>query len=493
MSAKAVVAVVAVVVITSITCTSAAWARGPVAIESYGGPRPRDADSFMAPVLAELEVRGYAASKLGARIEDEVSLPGESLAPAAIADAEELISHGYRAFLKGEFETATDELGRALDVLRSRPATIARNQQLRDPTIKAHLGLSLAHLRLGHAEAATQTMAEFVRSFPDREISRASYGPEPAELAKKVRAELTQRGRATLTISVDDPTAVIFINERFLAVGQASATDLFAGRYRIYVQRGTTPGRVHLVDVVPGSEHKLQVRWQLDAALSTRPFVGLVFDSEAARAASDAQLASDLGVGLDASQVVVLTIANLDKRRVIMGRVLDPGTGKASRSGALALEPAPPGRDKLVGLARYLAGGKPPKGMERPDDGETDPAGGAGAPPAPVPAPAAIDHSGRRPYRLWKWLALGSGVAAAGAGVALIVLDGRKSCSTTGCSDEYNTALPGYVSAGVGATLIGVGIVLFVKDTSSGGTGERRQVGLAPVDRGLALTYGGNF
>ncbi|MCC6993087.1 MAG: hypothetical protein IT370_00525 [Deltaproteobacteria bacterium] len=485
---------VAFVVITSVALTSAAWARGPVAIESYGGARPRDAGGFMAPVLAELEARGYASGKLGARIEDEVSLPGESLAPAAIADAERLIDHGYRAFLKGEFETATDELGRALDVLRSRPATIARNQQLRDPTIKAHLGLSLAHLRLGHAEAATQTMAEFVRSFPDREISRASYGPEPAELAKKVRAELTQRGRATLSISVDDPTAVIFINERFLAVGQASATDLFAGRYRIYVQRGTTPGRVHLVDVVPGSEHKLAVRWQLDAALSTRPFVGLVFDSEAARAASDAQLASDLGVGLDASQVVVLTITSIDRRRVIMGRVLDPGTGKASRSGALALEPAPPGRDKLVGLARYLAGGKPPIGVDT-DPGETRPdgEGDTAEEPVPTPAPAALDRGGRRPYRLWKWLALGGGVAAAGAGVALIVLDGRKSCSTTGCSDEYDTALPGYVSAGVGAALIGVGIVLFVKDTSSGGTGERRQVGLAPVDRGLALTYGGNF
>jgi len=477
------IVVVNLIVALVISSAGVARGRGAVVIESYAGARPFDADGFMAPVLAELASKGFVTGKpLAARLDSEVSLPGDSLNAAAIADAERLIDHGYGAFLKGQFDIAVDELGRALDALRAMPATVARHQSLRDPAIRAHLGLALAHLRLGHAESATATMAEFVRSFPDREISRAQYGPEPAELLRKVRGELDQRGRGALSIEVDDPTAVIFLNERYLAVGQASASDLYAGRYRVYVQRGVTPGRVHLVDVVPGSEQKLPVRWRLDAALTTRGWVGLGLDGEAARA-GEAELASDLGVALGASQVVVLSVQTIDKRRMLSGRVLDPGSGKSSRSAALALEPAPPGRDKLAGLGRYLAGGKLPDGAlvvgdspAAPDDDDA-----RGLPPPPAPA-----QRRARPYRVWKWLALGSGVLTAGAGVTLLVLDGRRSCDGAGCSDEYDTAALGWTAAGVGAALVGVGVVLFVKD-------RERQVTVTPTPGGVALGYRAKF
>lgn len=483
---------VAAAILLCLAPSAALAQRGSIVLESYAGERPRDADELLTPLFRELATKGFlAGNDVAQLIEAKVSRAGDPLDPAQLAEATRLIDHGYGSFLKGQFEVATTELGRALEMLRSRPATLSKNQPLRDQALRAHLGLALAHQRLGHAEDATAVMAEFARSFPDREISRAQYGPEPAELAKKVRAELDQRGRGALKIKVDDATAVIFLNERYLGVGEASVLDLYAGKYRIYVQRGTSAGRVHEVDVVPGSEQTVKISWALDAALKTAPFTGLSFEGEAAR--DEAALASNLALALDAPRVVVISIREFDKRRSLWGAVLDPASGKSSRSGALALEPVKPGPDKIRELGRYLTGG------EASPDIIIEPNFDTG--PEPKADPKVIDKfrpgsgsdggSVSRPFKVLKWVTLIVGVGALGAGAYLIAIDGKSSCDAPGCADEYDTAVPGYVSAGAGAALIGAGIVFFIKD--SGAKKRESQVSFAPARGGMVFTFGRTF
>ncbi len=482
---------VAVAILLSLAPSRVALAqRGSIVLESYAGERPRDADELLAPLFRELATKGFlAGNDVAQLIEAKVSRAGDPLDPAQLAEATRLIDHGYGSFLKGQFEVATTELTRALEMLRSRPATLSKNQPLRDQALRAHLGLALAHQRLGHAEDATAVMAEFARSFPDREISRAQYGPEPAELAKKVRAELDQRGRGALKIKVDDATAVIFLNERYLGVGEASVLDLYAGKYRVYVQRGTSAGRVHEIDVVPGSEQTVKISWALDAALKTAPFTGLAFDGDAAR--DEAALASNLALALDAPRVVVVSIREFDKRRSLWGAVLDPASGKSSRSGALALEPVKPGADKIRELGRYLTGGEASPDIIIEPNFDTGPTPKADPEVMNKVRPGSGGGSVSRPFKVLKWVTLIVGVGALGAGAYLIAIDGKSSCETTGCSDEYNTAVPGYVSAGAGAALIGAGIVFFIKD--SGAKKRESQVSFAPARGGMVFSFGRTF
>ena len=314
-----------------------------VVFEVYGGSRPADATTLLAPVLEELRALGYAAdpTALETRIEAGVSRTGDVLASAAFVEAIELVSRGYESWINGDFQTAVRDLTAGLAMFREKPATIAMRPKHRDSVFKALVGLSLAHARLGHSEEATTAMAELLRSFPDMEISRTEYGPEPREMYRKVKAELDERGRGTLRIVPDDDTVLVFVNERYAGTGEQAIEDLYPGRYRVFTRRGKTPGRVHSVEIAPGSEHTVSVAWGRDSCLrSQSDYLGFELENEAARNANEAEYATTLASAMNASGVVTLGIRDYRGRRSIVGTVYNLDTGKPVRSGSTAERPA---------------------------------------------------------------------------------------------------------------------------------------------------------
>ena len=452
--------------------SSVAHAGNVVVIESYEGTRPDDATSVLSPLHAEFRALGYQtpSNELSASVQAKVSRPGTGLSAAILAEAVRVVDAGYQRWLAGDFEEATTVLAEGLQRFQNSPASVAQEPKLRDSIQKALVGLALSHNRLGHGEEARRHMAEYIRSFPDRDFNRTLFGPEAHDLYRKVRQELEAQKRGTLRVEVDDDGAVVFINERYESVGTVERADLLPGRYRVFVQKGATSGRTHDVDVAPGTNQKLSITWQADSALHSSPdFVGFAFTNQSERLSLEAGYAAALGRGLGATGVVVITIATYQGRRAIIGSVLSLDSGRPYRMGVVALEPADPGEKAIRGLARFLAGGSPGPGLIVPDGNAGGPAG-----------PSSGRGGGERWYRdPWGWALLATGVVVAGAGTgfALHAASLREDARTavdesevrrlSDSADQYRLA--GLVGIGAGAALVVGGVIkLVIHETSSG-------------------------
>lgn len=97
-------------------------------------------------------------------------------------------------------------------------------------------------------------------------------------------------------------------------------------------------------------------------------------------------------------------------------------------------------------------------------------------------------------YAIVKWTALGVGIAAAGAGAAMIALDGRGTCDLmmgqTLCPQQLATLPIGAALAAVGVAALGTSAAFFVLDHRRS---RRTAVSLIPSAGGAALTLAGSF
>src|SRR3989304_3381061 len=145
----------------------------PAGGPARAGPRP-------PPVGQGPRGRGFATrlGDLGAQIEEQVSGPGGPMTDRERSEVEELVEQGFAKWLRGDYAAAIDELTRAVETYRRSPATFAQDQARRDQMLKALVGVAMAGKRLGQGDVAQRAMAELIRSFPDREVGRAEYGPE---------------------------------------------------------------------------------------------------------------------------------------------------------------------------------------------------------------------------------------------------------------------------------------------------------------------------
>lgn len=434
----------------------------PIAIESYAGARPDDARGVVDPLLGDLAKRGYLTGRaLVARIEQDVSRSGDPLGRAEGDNLAARAEDGFNAFRQGHFQEAVAGLEQVWAAVLAHPATVAERQDLRDSVIKVLLGLALANSRLDNQEASIKYMAEFLRCFPDREISRAQYGPEPADLARKVRGELERAAYGTLRVEVlDDPggAAVVFLNERYVSVGSAELDKLYPGVYRVIV-RGKLNGRVHEVNVEAGSKKLLQVRLATEAALTTPGSAVLVFPNEDERATGEAASAASLGSALRANEVAVVGIRDVNGRRTLIGALIAADSGRPIRSGSLSMEPVAPSSKQIAALGRFVA------------SGEADPTVIVGGDAVVGGKRGADDDRQRVPWfkDTWGWVLTGTGVAVAGVGIGLLVnasgldddadaeADEGKRNDLRERADSRRTL--GSIVAPVGAALAVVGIV----------------------------------
>jgi hypothetical protein len=473
---------VSLVVVALFLCLARPLLAAPpiIVLESHVGERTSDADYLLSPLLSEVAERGYSVGSLdlGAEVDKRLSRPGLTLDDEALAETIRLVDAGWESWFQLDLPTVIDKMSLALARFQRSPATLAQNQTRRDLVYKALIGLALAHKRTGNVEQATRAIAELIRSFSDRDFNRSMYGPEPHDLYRAVKAELAQHGRGSLRVEVDDATAVIFLNEQYVGVGSAHKADLFPGRYRVYVQKGSVVGRLHEVDIRPGVEENLVIAWGFEAALHTgKGFVGFRFTDAKDRQTHEAEYATMVARALGASGVVVVTLQPVQGRRAVVGAVLSLDTGRATRTASLALEPVLPDPMQLRGLGRFLAGGEPMAGLIVTEE-------------KPMQVVTAQSTPQRRPYRPWKWLTLGTGVATSAVGVGLLVWEPSRYDDDGRLRPQHtDTTLPGLALVGAGAALVGAGAWLWHLDTESPQTTAR----VVPARDGFAVSLAGTF
>ena len=448
-------------------------ARGLV-IESHVGNRPRDADYLLSPLLDELNRSGFSGSSVaGTRIHSKHSVSSEQLGQQQLDKVKRDVKDAHAAFIDFQFQGAVDTGTRALKTLMSRPATMARQQQIREHLYNVLIIMSMAYSRLGNDKALADIMGEFIRSFPDRDVSVKKYGPEGAELYRQINKRMSALPKGELQIAAG-AGSLVFVNERYVGIGSLKV-DLYPGQYRIYTQNGERMGRVHVAQVAEGRMQTLVVDQVVDKSLRTaNGFVGLVFGSEAERNAEERRVTLQLGTAIGAKTIILVGFHTIKGRDTIVASSLSIENGESGLSARVPLpKNGAPSASQLRALAAFVSGSKPASDdievftVRNPIVGKRA-SGSNGGGNITGEAPDSKDASGLSPA--WRWTSWGLGLVGAGVGGYLISIDGDGSCALRPgqmvCPETYDTLLPGLGLLTTGAALGVLGFYLWTKEQS---------------------------
>jgi hypothetical protein len=432
-----------------------AWAGGGVVLEAFTDHRPPDASRLLGPVLDELAARGFSAGDTVARqYEGQVSRAARS-SSGLPGDFAVQIDNGQKAWVRGQFDEAIKILQPLVDAAHANTGAFVKDPSLREPLVKALTVLAIAQQRTGDPSAARATFGELLRSAPESQVSRGTYGPDAANLFDEVKRELSSGGKGKLTVKADDG-AVVFVDEVFRGT---STTELVGGEYRVSVMLNKQPSRSHRVIVKPGQEATIAIDAGLDQAIHINGWTGLLFESQADREAHEGQFAAEVATAIGANAVAVVGIEDVRGRPAVVGSLISLSSGREIRRASIAMEPDP-STDRLKALAQYLAGEEPAGGMIDVQPLEQGPVEAGHGP--------VVHHDGgetpvKGRWGGWKWITGGVAVAGLGTGAVLLGLDGR--CSNSPPAGQlcnvYATKTPGFAALAGGAVFAGISIYLF--------------------------------
>jgi hypothetical protein len=443
-------------------------------LESYVGQRPANADAVMAPLLDELEQRGFAT-----RPASILELAGGGAPRPGVLDRDTTAAEitqrgeaGYEAYTRGRFAEAEAALRRAIERIHRNPALLVLDTNNLDATFKILVGLALSQAKRGDTSGSVATMIELIRTFRNQPITRVDYGPDAEQFYRAVARQVQALGRGELSISVASDQAVIFVDGQIRGLGKAALLDLIPGVYRVFIQVPATPGRQYEIEVTAGRHTVLRVDWELDSSLwLTDSWVGFVFATEAERARQAGfagTLARRWGGG---TPLAVVGMAQLSGKPAIRGQLVD-ATGRVVRSAAVLLgersEAPPVGAGSDPAGAGGGAGGKAPRGIDGADEprlralarflADGVPAAGVHVIRDGNPAPGDGAADPRAGGRLAPQMLVGAGAAALVAGSVLYAIDQ----DSAGPSSVYrNTAPAGIAVGAVGLAAVSVGLWLW--------------------------------
>lgn len=542
-----------------VICALAIWlpslpASADILIESYRDDRPADADRILGPFRDELDKAGVRIRPVDviADAGEQLPLPGVSepaLGPAYPTDPSGQVELGTKQVFRGDYEDGLTTLEAVLQGARQNPAMVVADASSVTWLTKAYAAIAFAHLRTRHLDAATEAVAEQIRSFPENPIGRI-VGPDVATLSDTVRKKLDDSPHGTLRILVSRPDVQIFLDEYARGSGKSSLT-LASGYYRLLLVRSGVARR-YSVAVVPDRTTDLSIDWDADAAFIATPlWIGFRWphgqdDKTEAAVARYAH-------GGRRHDFFVVSIIQRDARRFLAGRTFEKHTGALLRHKAIEL-----GRDDDQcgrALVQYLLKGDlspclvdvPSEALQvtevahAPHDPYLVPGivAGVGAmsviggtallaskqdPSTPSGGPSYLSGPGvgliivgglaigaasyltkrassnaedgsraLRHSRAPVYAAAGTAVAAFAAGGYLLHLDGKGTCGIDGpggCYYRYSSAPAGWalISAGVAATGFGVYWQL-----SAPGDSQVPSVALTPTETGAMASIGGTF
>jgi hypothetical protein len=342
-------------------CVLAVWlsslpASADILIESYRDTRPADADSILGPLRDEL-----AKAEVKIRPVDIIAAAGEQLPLSGVSDPAFGSSYpvdpagqvelGTKQVFRGDYEAGLATLEAVLKSAHQNPALVVADTSSATWLTKAYASVAFAHLRINHLDAATESVAEQIRSFPDNPIGRM-VGPDVANLAETTRKAVDASPHGTLRILVSQPDVQIFLDERAQGRGTALLT-LTSGTHRLLLVRLETSRR-YSVAVVPDRVTHLAIDWDADATFTAMPhWIGFRWprgedDKTEATATRYAQ-------GGRQHDIYVVSILRRNGRRFIDGQIFEKHTGAPVRHKAIEIgrEDDPCSR----ALAQYLLKG----------------------------------------------------------------------------------------------------------------------------------------
>jgi hypothetical protein len=429
-------------------------------IESHAGPRAtHPAVQALRRELAGLEPSIAEASAVP-RLRTAVPL-GAPTTAALPATFTEDVERGHRAWIKGQFANAIATLTPLVAQALAHPLAMIDDPAITTSAHKAMADLALAYQRSAAAADAGATMAELIRTFPTRPLTRAVHGPLGMELFEQTAGELQRAATATLTVR-GDAAASYWLNERPVTVG--ATLSVAPGPYRLLARRGDD-ARLATIDLAPGSRQT--VLFDLQAAAALQLDAGLVVL---------AQVTGDDATALAGRLAATLAPIDLIHLRVVDARTVSATWTSADGTARAAALSTP---DQAEAVARYLLRG------ERDTSIEVLPSGGTDA--DATGAPRASRGGSMSP---WKWLIGGLGLAAGGVGGYFLYIDGSCAGELVGgnmCNRLHDTRDLGLGVAAGGGALVLTSLVMLIVDARRAAPGPRKVVPVVSVGGGGAL------
>lgn len=484
-------------------------------IEAHPGERPADADEILAPFKQPLLDQGCRDAADVVSEWESVSRPGKDADPAVWKTYEQDVRSGYQKHVDGDHEGAIEALDPLAQLAEGNSQVLTEQPSIRTAQRLALVGLAMAHFKLaqratqeadaadadakrkrkakkldeaarreaeaeaarvlaGQEEAkAREAMIDVVRFFETREIQRSEFGGETFVFYEEVKEQLAGQRRAELTVELDDPSGVIYLNGEYADVGRLDA-KVAQGWSTIVVRWGAGEDAIvrQFRRELRNGYYGIRASRRFEEDLHTGPEWCCFRYADAAD--RDEHLASDIDQIIDTGHRIVVVGIETGSRGAVVGAVYARGADGAlaeTRRMRVPLSSKPdPERAKEVG--EFWAGLR-----DEIDGADSAPRSGS-----------------RRSGRTLTYALGGAGLAALVAGGTLVWLDGRPTCDApeSTCPREYDTKVTGAVLVGTGIVVVGVAALLELHRwrQGSGGSGG---VSVAVTSDGFAVGWAGRF
>jgi hypothetical protein len=389
---------------TGVRVVSAKSGTPTIVLEAHVGQRSPEIVAAMAPVLDELERHGFAVrpESIKQLLRGRAPLPGRLDEGKTIADIKRLIAVGRSAFDKGLLEKSEAALRSAVELIRRNPALLVLDTNNEKVTYSAFVSLAMTLYKRGNVAEANSVMMDLLR-VSSAPIPQGDYGPKAQELHGDAEKEAQAKGRGSLTISVNDNKAMIFVDYVYRGLGKVALGDQIPGAHFVLVQIPGTVGLQYVREVKARAASALDINWQLESVLHLDGlWAGFLFATDAERA-RESFSATELARRFDGDDVIIVSMQRLGGVDFI-GGIQYPANGDAP-IGAFA--PVNGGEALLRSLGTFLYNGTMAAGLRvlrRPSNGETS-------------AVALLDSDTGRSTRVPAW----APAAAMGVGVLAIV------------------------------------------------------------------------
>lgn len=195
-----------------------------------------------------------------------VPLPSVTDPDLTAARLTEHLKAGIANWAGGQHQEAAERLETALAEAADNPATVVSDPTLRQLIARAYVGRAVSLMRLNRVSEAKEAIAELVRTTPEPSILD-SWGTEADKIFQLSRKELVARGTGSLTIQVDDPTAIFYLDEAGQPHKTMFAADVLPGVYRVFVLDTMGRSRRYAIEVVPHGHATLGIDWGRDTKL----------------------------------------------------------------------------------------------------------------------------------------------------------------------------------------------------------------------------------
>lgn len=414
---------------------------GAVFVVSVGQPS-KETERLLAPFMDEMAHQSnmyVLPTMIRARLGDKLPRPGLADPSLQVAELVQLYQEGYRLFMAGQWDAAIKALVPAVQKAHDNPALLA-DQTHHDTWMTGLVALGMSLLRKKELTRSEEVFEELARSFPNQEAAiRSGHGSEPARLYAAAQNALATRGRGSLVVDVNNPTALISVNEWDRPQNATFEANALPGMYRVLVQMPGTDGLRYDRLVDPNRATHLSIDLKFDTAITiTDQFVGLVFASQLDLEQYALDYAARLATMIDtANKVVVLVqLTEREGHRAVEGTLYRVDSRAWIRARAALLD----GRgdaDKLRALAPEIVCSpvEDPRIIALPD------------PALRAATPSPTVHG---------WQTWAAGTAAAGAlilGGGLLYLHERCGTNTDPCNSPFRSTIPGYLSVATGVAL----------------------------------------